>query len=118
MRDEIKVTVIATGFPSAAAEVDAASSRRKETAVPVRASQRDLRSTVTGMPAVDETSAESEEEDIAASAKAPVADDRRASFIRSHTGSVRQVGGGLSPTEEEQMDVPTFLRQPPRRRNE
>ncbi len=118
MRDEIKVTVIATGFPSAVAEIEA-SSRRKETAVPVRTSQRDLRTTVTGMPAADEAAAiaEAEAEEVKTPPAAPAADDRRASFIRSHNGSVRQVGGGLSPTEEEQMDVPTFLRQP-RRRNE
>ena len=117
MRDEIKVTVIATGFPSAVSEIEA-SSRRKEAAVPVRASQRDLRTTVNGMPAAEEAAAAEIEEEIAA-AKPPAvpADDRRASFIRSQNGSVRQVGGGLSPTEEEQMDVPTFLRQP-RRRNE
>jgi len=119
MRDEIKVTVIATGFPSAVSEIES-SSRRKETAVPVRASQRDLRTTVNGMPAADEAAAAADIEEEVAAAKAPVApaaDDRRASFIRSQSGSVRQVGGGLSPTEEEQMDVPTFLRQP-RRRNE
>jgi cell division protein FtsZ len=118
MRDEIKVTVIATGFPSAVSEIES-SSRRKETAVPVRATQRDLRTTVNGMPVAKEAAvAEVEHEVAAAKAQpAPAADDRRASFIRSQNGSVRQVGGGLSPTEEEQMDVPTFLRQP-RRRNE
>ncbi|MEZ4461144.1 MAG: hypothetical protein R3E66_15755 [bacterium] len=76
---------------------------------------------MTGMPAVEEaaTQDEAEEQPAAQPAAAQPAgqDDRRASFIRAHSGSVRQVGGGLSPTEEEQMDVPTFLRQP-RRRNE
>ena len=47
-------------------------------------------------------------------ARESVQEDRRASFIRSPTGSVRHAGGGLSPTEEEQMDVPTFLRNPKR----
>lgn len=37
-------------------------------------------------------------------------DGRRASFIRSSSGSVQEVSGGLSPREEEEMQVPTFLR--------
>lgn len=44
-------------------------------------------------------------------------EDRRANFIRSSSGTVRSTGGGLSPNEEEQMDVPTFLRSPSRREN-
>ena len=43
-------------------------------------------------------------------------DERRANFIRS-SGSVRAAGGGLSPNEEEAMDVPTFLRSPRRRQD-
>ena len=44
-------------------------------------------------------------------------DDRRANFIRTASGSVRAAGGGLSQTEEDTMDVPTFLRSPRRREN-
>ena len=37
-------------------------------------------------------------------------EDRRANFIRTASGSVRAAGGGLSQTEEDTVDVPTFLR--------
>ena len=40
--------------------------------------------------------------------------DRRATFIRTPTNSGSSLGGGLTPIEEEAMDVPTFLRKPRR----
>jgi cell division protein FtsZ len=121
MRDEIKITVIATGFPASAREAAHEASREKARPTPVRTVQHDVRTTVNGLPAVDEQALRAstrEQEEVAPrrpSTQPTEQDERRASFIRSPTGSVRQVSGGLSPTEEEQMDVPTFLRKPGRR---
>ncbi len=124
IRDEIKITVIATGFETAnAAKAKPAMAaatvepeREEAPPAPVRASRRELRSTINGMPAAEEADAETATDEIPR--RQPVKEnpqeERRASFIRSPTGSVRHAGGGLSPTEEEQMDVPTFLRNPKR----
>lgn len=118
MRDEIQITVIATGFQSAQQPEAQEESRGAKEDEPVRQPRRELRATATGMPKVEkeveETTTTEEPRQAPAATEAP-REERRASFIRSPTGSVRHAGGGLSPTEEEQMDVPTFLRNPKRR---
>ncbi len=119
MRDEIQITVIATGFqtakqPHADQQAQGAAKPEGES---VRQPRREIRSTVTGMPKAEKEAEETtttEEPREQPAAEKP-REERRASFIRSPTGSVRHAGGGLSPTEEEQMDVPTFLRNPKRR---
>ncbi len=85
-----------------------------------------LRSTMNGMPAeeVEQYEMPSEAYEEGADPRRqtggfdrPDTDGRRANFIRSNSGSVRSAGGGLSQSEEEEMDVPTFLRSP-RHRND
>ncbi len=149
LRDELLITVIATGFDKKRAQATADSmeaSRRRE-------------STVMGHPAVTANQAvaarqveEPEEESAyvdaqrgrgraferatAESGAVPAvashvvppsppqtsqhpsgqhpAADRRATFIRTPTNGGSSLGGGLTPIEEEAMDVPTFLRKPRR----
>lgn len=130
MRDEIVVTVIATGFDRARAKVNTDYSemtRRREGATRRSADpapavvEQDLREPapvseerglsraerigrITGsQPAVRY------DRDSGSHAEAP--SDRRASFIRTGTGT-KHSGGGLTPDEEERIDVPTFLRNP------
>jgi cell division protein FtsZ len=114
MRDELQMTVIATGF-----------STSKESSESTRQSGRDRqRSTFTGEGAKSasdgskaETSDDADEPDTpthdeaAEESEGDRSNDRRADFIRSSSNSsVRQASGGLTPSEEEEMKVPTFLR--------
>ncbi len=117
MRDEMTITVIATGFDGAAKEAPKAEFQRRQPERTNRAPETEqaaqdseLRSTVNGMPRP-----EAKPEEAPPTPERPAAGDRRATFIRTPTGSVREAGGGLSPVEEDEMDVPTFLRQPKRR---
>jgi cell division protein FtsZ len=121
MRDEIQITVIATGFASSRADqeptkVDQMQRRRARRTARQTGGGQDADRTQPDAPAAKEdprrhaTSGEFE-----AQQREEEDDDRRASFIRTPSGSVRPATGGLTPTEEEQMDVPTFLRKPKRR---
>ncbi|MBA2661052.1 MAG: cell division protein FtsZ [Bradymonadaceae bacterium] len=134
LRDEILITVIATGFDK----------KRVAAAPEVQETGRRRETTISGRPVVAEVVAQEPvrieaAEDVAyaeaprgvvraferghaeaapAASNQPGGQDRRATFIRTPTnGGAAAAGGGLSPTEEEQMDVPTFLRNP-RRRND
>ncbi len=149
LSDEIKITVIATGFQPAASEFDQQQTvRRRPTQntqpqyqVP-RPQQQGYRveqsgsyptpppqkidhqtaASLRGDSVVDEVdeflenSEVYEERNLAETSgsfervQTTGGDERRANFIRSSSGSVRAAGGGLSPHEEEEMDVPTFLR--------
>jgi cell division protein FtsZ len=124
MRDEIVITVIATGFDtvrSAPQQVQRRTGRRtqhqphradasrswsgaaviEDDAHAVAETYTDEHSAVGGTPCYD-------------TGPNPRVEQRRASFIRTPAGSVRGAGGGLSQVEEDQMDVPTFLRSPRR----
>ncbi len=130
MRDELMVTVIATGFdrPRAKQGTDYSEmSRRREYATrtadpeprqqeaparqePAREQERPYQTpqrTTGSEPAVrfDRNSGPKE---------APATGERPATFIRSNSGA-KHSGGGLTPDEEDQIDVPTFLRNPKRR---
>jgi cell division protein FtsZ len=119
MRDEMTITVIATGFDSAEQKAAAKpefqrrqperSTRAPEPEQVAPEADRDLRQTVNGMPRPEQN-----QDDAPPTPERPAANDRRATFIRTPTGSVREAGGGLSPVEEDEMDVPTFLRRPNR----
>ncbi len=119
MRDEIKITVIATGFDIAKPQVETTEPRRRRRPEPAerQTPNRDIGSTQQGMPLsdldIDVINTPTEPPQRPA-AQANV-DDRRANFIRG--GSRPNVNnGGLSQNEEDQMDVPTFLRNPKRRK--
>lgn len=133
MRDELMVTVIATGFDKPRAESSDFSemSRRRESttrqSAPVAAAPRQAEPPRAPAPApVEEEVVESVPAQRGAPAyqSSPRYDrgsqdsvtERRASFLRSNTGS-HSVPGGLSATEEEEIDTPTFLRNS-RRRND
>lgn len=144
LRDEMLITVIATGFdkkrPSASSDSLEAGRRRESTMMGHPAAS---------VPAAAQRQTEEREEESAyveaqrpgraferAHAEATVAAqpthqpppppgqqhpsgqhaavDRRATFIRTPTSSGSSLGGGLSPIEEEAMEVPTFLRKPRR----
>ncbi|MFU8804653.1 MAG: cell division protein FtsZ, partial [Bradymonadaceae bacterium] len=117
MRDEIMITVIATGFDKKRAQSAEQEqvSRYRDTSM----------NTEQGMPAPASNQQRTADEPpknvvhaFEESRPEPAAaQDRRASFIRTPAGTTETPGGGLTPTEEEQMDVPTFLRNP-RRRND
>lgn len=116
MRDEIQITVIATGFPSSAQPEQPSARQSAQQPEQIRKSRREMQSTVNGMPAAEPDAAEVAEEP----AEKPAADkgkERRANFIRSPSGTVSYAGGGLSPTEEDQLDMPTFLRERNRRKD-
>jgi cell division protein FtsZ len=136
MRDEIQITVIATGFDRPESSQPSADFRsRKQN----QGGQAQQQSAQREQPAQQES--EPQQQEIAASeepnrSEAPEpatgsfespeepkeggkdGDERRASFIRTPSGSVKPATGGLTPTEEEEMDVPTFLRNPKKRRND
>ncbi|MFP4598001.1 MAG: cell division protein FtsZ [Persicimonas sp.] len=124
MRDEIQITVIATGFrqgddkPIATdvSEMQARGGRRtarqsrNDQAQAEQADQADP-----GEEPSDKRRRHVTTDSFEAQEREEKQEDRRASFIRTPSGSVRPATGGLTPTEEEQMDVPTFLRKPKRR---
>jgi len=122
MRDEIQITVIATGFEQSrqrALEQQQAAAQQQRPAARIT---RPMRAEIAASPAVHPRDASDEYERRrhittgtyeAQPREAAEQDDRRASFIRTPSGgTVRPTTGGLTPTEEEQMDVPTFLRKP------
>lgn len=117
MRDEVSITVIATGYennfgryeqPAAAAAQPAASSSPFRRQRPGRVSYKSAQEPAA--PAYQEPEAPAYQ-DPAYQEHAPQEDTRRArpsgAFLRS-----RRVGGGLSEAEEDAVDVPTFLRRP------
>jgi len=148
MRDEIEMTVIATGFDRTgeqAASEDAGEARderrgrftrdrsdsgRESTAAHndgQRAESNDVASSSGEHPVVarggetqpgtnrQREAPAHEESDVQRAAGNEGDDDsadpeRRANFIRSPSGSVKEVSRGLSKREEEEMQVPTFLR--------
>ncbi len=126
MRDELMVTVIATGFDRPLARQGASysemtrSSRKKETA------SRKREDTPAREPTPEKESGFQRKKSAPAAqpvaryeqGEAPKSEsskDRRASFIRSKPDESQPSSGGLSPDEEEEIDVPTFLRNPKRR---
>ncbi len=149
LRDELLITVIATGFDKkrAQATTDALdASRRRESTIMGHPAVT-TNQVVAARPAeeIEEESAyvdaqrgrnRSFERATAESGSVPAAvnhvvppnppqvsqnpsgqhqaADRRATFIRTPTNSGNSLGGGLTPIEEEAMDVPTFLRKPRR----
>ncbi len=122
MRDEIQITVIATGFEHTRGQADEAAeaNRAKERNArrAARQARREPSEADQTAPDAEQPAAERRRHITTGSFEAQEReepDDRRASFIRTPSGSVRPATGGLTPTEEEQMDVPTFLRKPKRR---
>lgn len=128
MRDEIQITVIATGFEQSRQKKESVASQaqgRNQSREGGRSSRRTARQTRNEESSADQTQPDETQErerrrhvtsgSFEAQDREQEDDDRRASFIRTPTGSVRPATGGLTPTEEEQMDVPTFLRKPKRR---
>ncbi len=120
MRDEIQITVIATGFEQSRQKQESVANQAQS-----RSGRRTARQTRNDEASADQTNPEPQQEhqrrrqvtsgSFEAVEREQDDDDRRASFIRTPSGSVRPATGGLTPTEEEQMDVPTFLRKPKRR---
>lgn len=127
MRDEIMVTVIATGFDRKG------SAKRSEVSEMRRRRERVTQSSQTARNTEEEEASRAPKTEQEPAFKPgqkssqPAARfeqgedksqgasrERRASFIRSKPGKPRQKGG-LSPDEEERIDVPTFLRDPKRR---
>ncbi len=120
MRDEIEMTVIATGFEreDRDSEGDQRTSRRRDRGSAGKAAAGEG----TGRQGAGRRSSQHDavgsdrKTERRRAAKADGADEeddeqRRADFIRSSSsGSVQEVSGGLSPREEEEMQVPTFLR--------
>jgi cell division protein FtsZ len=126
MRDQIQMTVIATGFGVSQEDVDGAREQSKKASGDNReesSGRRRRRSShehsavnTSEAPANDEDDRAAASEDDAAEAdgadEAEEGDneDRRANFIRDTNSTVDQPSSGLSPEEEEEMQVPTFLR--------
>ena len=137
MRDEIKITVIATGFEMPERETVKHASREREMPKPTRQQHRrefqrpaPVAHTTPVPPPMPEHSEFSEfseysefEDDTPTRTRTATVQqqpqeevgERRASFIRSPTGSVRRAGSGLSVKEEARIDTPAFLRKPNRR---
>jgi cell division protein FtsZ len=131
MRDELEMTVIATGFSRNPEEEQSTPERQQEsrseergrgdrkrresssTAEPSEETQQTQQRRAAAESA-DETDEDSSKRRRAATNKSADdrddEEDRRADFIRSPSGSYEEVSGGLSPREEEEMQVPTFLR--------
>lgn len=124
MRDELMVTVIATGFDRHRGKQTSDYSemgRRREVAVrgdESRQQEVSSRPEVGHRTSVDEpeyaqhgTRERSTARSTSSSryAQQEESRDRRAFFIRPTAGP-KNNGGGLSPDEEEQVDVPTFIR--------
>ncbi len=118
MRDEIKITVIATGFDTAKSDVETIEPRRRrrpEAVEPQQPARREHRGTQQGIPVADIDVVNTPTEPPERPAAQANMEDRRANFIRG--GSRPNINnGGLSQNEEDQMDVPTFLRNPKRRK--
>ncbi|QDG54767.1 cell division protein FtsZ [Persicimonas caeni] len=124
MRDEIQITVIATGFEQSRQKKESVANQA-QSRNQGRSSRRTARQTRQEESQADQTQPDETQErqrrrhvtsgTFEAQDREQEDEDRRASFIRTPTGSVRPATGGLTPTEEEQMDVPTFLRKPKRR---
>ena len=131
MRDELEMTVIATGFSRNMQQEEASPEAEQEnrTEERGRSERRRRQAESASEPSDDDNkqqqrraAAESAEESDDSSSKRRRAatnksaddrddeEDRRADFIRSPSGSYEEVSGGLSPREEEEMQVPTFLR--------
>jgi cell division protein FtsZ len=127
MRDEIEMTVIATGFERHERDADSgqqAGDRRRKRGSSENSrrneSSRNSRQSSGRRAATDQARAETDEQsDDESRRRAAQAEEggddsgeqRRADFIRSSSSnSVQEVSGGLSPREEEEMQVPTFLR--------
>ena len=132
MRDQLMVTVIATGFDQGRGRQPAASfsEMKRSRDFSARGAEGASRST-REEPAPRESAGETEpgfhRQPAASTASEPRArfqqrdgaaqeprTNRRASFIRSKPEEPT-TGSGLSPHEEEEIDVPTFLRNPKRR---
>lgn len=149
LRDELLITVIATGFDKKRTQPSADSmeaSRRRESTMmghPAVSASQTVAARQVEEPeeesayvdaqrsrnrAFERVTAESVAVPAATSQVVPPsppqtsqhpsgqhpAADRRATFIRTPTNSGSALGGGLTPIEEEAMDVPTFLRKPRR----
>lgn len=132
MRDELMVTVIATGFDRPRGKQAADYSelgRRRDVAVRggaesgYRPQEAPERAEPVHQNEFTYPSRQPQEEPEAPAASSTTGrhervdsegTGRRASFIRTNTGT-KHNGGGLSPDEEEHIDVPTFLRNPKRR---
>src|SRR5690554_4596782 len=120
MRDEIQITVIATGFEQSRQREFEAQQASVQHQRPAARMTRPMRAeNIAAPPAAHEVTDEYERRrhittgTFEAQEREPIEQDRRASFIRTPSGgSMRATTGGLTPTEEEQMDVPTFLRKP------
>jgi cell division protein FtsZ len=128
MRDQIQMTVIATGFGAPDEQADDAGERSREASGGSRdeSGGRRRRRSSHEHSTVQTSGSSSEEKDDAAAAAEDQQDgetadqaepsegdddgDRRANFIRDTNSTVDQPSSGLSPEEEEEMQVPTFLR--------
>lgn len=126
MRDEIQITVIATGFEQTRqreleAKQAAAQQQQQRPAARVTRPMRGIDASAPPARAHEATDEYERRRHITTGAyevqdREPTEQDRRASFIRTPSGTTSRPPtggtGGLTPTEEEQMDVPTFLRKP------
>lgn len=129
MRDELMVTVIATGFDRprsakgarysemtrsrdfGARQKEAAARKAEESTSREPAAEKDAGYQRAPAPSGSQPAARFEKGDRS---KPDSSSERRASFIRSKPDEGPSKGG-LSPDEEETIDVPTFLRNPKRR---
>jgi cell division protein FtsZ len=136
MRDEIQITVIATGFDRPETQQPSADFRARKQDRSGRSEQVKANTqakSAPSQPKQEETAPAAIDENEHGDAPRPATgsfespkessggqekEERRASFIRTPSGSVKPATGGLTPTEEEEMDVPTFLRNPKKRRND
>ena len=127
--DEVRITVIATGFDRAAMVIDEPMPRHRPTQMPMPYSpprsmspsveQRTQTAMREQVPRPDATPITAP---IRATSSSPLitAADRSDRFERipSSPGMpalpVRMANGGLTGAEESELDIPTFLRQPPR----
>ena len=139
MRDELMVTVIATGFDRSRRSNRSDYSemtRRRESAL--RSSEKSSRNEderTTAKPAAETDSGGYQRQQGNSNGRRAAAfsggddskdspGDRRGRFIRSaRSGNDEEQsqsvgGGGLSPDEEEKMEVPTFLRKQPGNKND
>lgn len=131
MRDELMVTVIATGFDKPKAQSsdfsemgrrrDSSSSRHSQpvAAAPARQADPPARApveeqVVESVPAHRGSSSQQHAPRYERESQQDSVTERRASFLRSNTGN-HTVPGGLSAMEEEEIDTPTFLRNSKRR---
>ncbi len=131
MRDELMVTVIATGFDRPRSSQGARYSemtrsrgdygaRKKEPSARNKEDTATREPTPEKEPGYQRAPAPSGSQPTArfekGDRKKPDSpSDRRASFIRSKPDEGSSTKSGLSPDEEEEIDVPTFLRNPKRR---